>query len=329
MLKLDNEIITEVEKYFDKKVYNTFEILKDDTYKLIHIETRDFLENLTFEEKGIVRLEILISEYKTNEEVIEKFFRFLERKFGANARDIFLETNNETKVDISKNCNEEKVKTIKKFILSKYSKMYKNFRKTYGKKVIEQTDIHICPYCNRSYIGVIESEEGSRSITPDLDHFYPKSRYPFLSVTFSNLIPSCLFCNERAKNDIDFYKTSIYPPSKIFNDIEFDYDIYLNKIFIKNYDKLISKKEYETHLDTFLIQETYASHTEVLRNIVTKYRKYRKSKMEDIAKHTVGLSKFDIEKVVFFEYEFMNKKKELLYKLKKDLYDKIVKTKSI
>ena len=79
------------------------------------------------------------------------------------------------------------------------------------------------------------------------------------------------------------------------------------------------------HLDTFLIQELYAGHTEILKNIIDKNRKYRKSKIEDIVKHTVGLSSFDVKKIVFYEYEFMNKKKELLYKLKKDLYKNIVK----
>ena len=78
-------------------------------------------------------------------------------------------------------------------------------------------------------------EKGKRAITPDLDHFYPKSKYPFLAVTLSNLIPSCLFCNQRAKNATDFYKTSIYPPNKIFDDIKFDFDPYSGKIFIENY----------------------------------------------------------------------------------------------
>ena len=101
--------------------------------------------------------------------------------------------------------------------------------------------------------------------------------------------------------------------------------MYLNKIYIKNYKQLITTPGYKTILDTFLIQETYATHTEILKTIVSKTVKYRKSKIEDIAKHTVGLSISDIKKIVFYEYEFMNKKKELLYKMKKDFYETIVK----
>ena len=325
MINIKKEYQIELLQYFNKKNYSTNEILKESDYSTIHLETKDFLENLSFEKNGFLSNDILCSDYEKNSELLEIFFKSLTAKFGQNSRDTFIETNEKTVCDISKNCNDEKVKTIKKCILKKYSNMYKNFRTTHGKRVIEETDINICPYCYRSYINVIEAEKGSKVITPDLDHFYPKSRYPFLAVTLSNLVPSCLFCNQRAKNDEDFYKASIYPPQKIFDEIEFDYDVYLNKIYIKNYKYLISKPKYKMHLDTFLIQELYSGHTEILKNIIDKNRKYRKSKIEDITKHTVGLSSFDVKKIVFYEYEFMNKKRELLYKLKKDLYKDIVK----
>lgn len=325
MINIKKEYQIELLQYFYEKKYSTNEILKKNEYLTIHQETKEFLENLSFEEKGFLSNNTFLSTYEKNSELIEIFFKSLSAKFGQNSRDVFIKTNKRTVCDISKNSNDEKVKTIKKFILEKYSKMYKSFRTDHGKRVIEETNINICPYCYRSYINVIEAEKGSKVITPDLDHFYPKSRYPFLAVTLSNLVPSCLFCNQRAKNDEDFYKASIYPPQKIFDEIEFDYDVYLNKVYIKNYKYLISKPEYKMHLDTFLIQELYAGHTEILKNIIDKNRKYRKSKIEDIAKHTVGLSSFDVKKIVFYEYEFMNKKRELLYKLKKDLYKNIVK----
>jgi len=326
MLKTDKKYQAELFKYFDKKAYNTYEILKTKSYINLDEKIKSFLSYLPFEENGKINLSTLLSTYTNNSSIIENFFKKLTAYFGVNSRKIFIETTKET--DNKKKFIESKadiqVQIIKKFLLNKYSNMYKNLRNMHGQKLIEESDLHICPYCYRSYIGVVETEDGSKSITPDLDHFYPKSRYPFLAVTLSNLVPSCLFCNQRAKNDADFYKTSIYPPNEIFDEIEFDFDVYLNKIFIKNYDKLTSNIKYKTHLETFLIQETYATHTEILKNIINKNQKYRKSKIDDIAKHTVGLSSFDIKKMVFYEYEFMNKRKELLYKLKKDLYKSIV-----
>lgn len=328
MITIDKKNQDMLTTYFSKNNYGTNEILKNVEYLNICQDVKIFLLNLTFEENGILKKDVLLSEHSNNTQIIEDFFTSLANKFGATSRNIFINTqkiNGSIQCDYTSTNNDEKVKCIKKFILEKYENMYKNLRNTHGKELIKSSDIFICPYCHRSYIGVVEEENGSRAITPDLDHFYPKSKYPFLAVTLSNLVPSCLFCNQRAKNDIDFYKSSIYPPNKIFDDIEFDFDPYTGKIFIDNYYALISKPEYKTHLDTFLIQEIYASHTEILTNIVSKVQKYRQSKIEDIAHYTVGLTVSEIKNLVFYEYEFMNKKKELLYKLKKDLYEKIVK----
>lgn len=324
MLKVDKDYQDKLVKYFANKVYNTSDILDDSKYTHINSIVKSFLISLPFEQNGKIHTNTILSSHDNNNLIIEIFFDKLETAFGKNSRNVFINTSKKPIIDVASTDKEKQVKVIKQFILEKYSRMYSNFRNIHGQKLIEENDSHICPYCYRSYIGVVETEDGSKSITPDLDHFYPKSRYPFLAVTLSNLVPSCLFCNQRAKNDADFYKTSIYPPNEIFNEIEFDFDVYLNKIFIKNYDKLVDNIKYKTHLDTFLIQETYATHTEILKNIINKNQKYRKSKIEDIAKHTVGLSSFDIKKMVFYEYEFMNKKKELLYKLKKDLYNSIV-----
>jgi len=48
---------------------------------------------------------------------------------------------------------------------------------------------------------------------PPLDHFYPRSRYPFLGTSFYNLIPSCHQCNSSvkgAKNPLDENLTHPY-----------------------------------------------------------------------------------------------------------------------
>lgn len=328
MITVDKTYQVELLKYFSKKDYDTKEKLEELDCNSLSIDVRTFLLDLTFENNGLLNRNVLFSENSNNTKIIEDFFEKLINKFGINSRDIFINTQKikgSIQCDYSSLNNDEQVKCIKKFILEKYENMYTNMRNIHGKELIKSSDISICPYCYRSYIGVIEEEDGKRAITPDLDHFYPKSKYPFLAVTLSNLIPSCLFCNQRAKNATDFYKTSIYPPNKIFDDIKFDFDPYSGKIFIENYYNLISKIEYKTHLDTFLIQEVYASHKEILDNLLSKITKYRSSKINDIAKYTAGLTISEIKNIVFYEYEFMNNKKELLYKLKKDLYEKIVK----
>ena len=58
----------------------------------------------------------------------------------------------------------------------------KEFRKTNG-------NVTVCPMCD----GSLES--------PDVDHFYPKSHYPFLSCHRLNLAPICQECNRKKSNE--------------------------------------------------------------------------------------------------------------------------------
>lgn len=57
--------------------------------------------------------------------------------------------------------------------------------------VIEAMDIRTCVYCNMQYALTINHNKGLY----ELDHRYPKSKYPYLCTTFFNLQPSCPACN--------------------------------------------------------------------------------------------------------------------------------------
>ena len=60
---------------------------------------------------------------------------------------------------------------------------------------IKKMNLKVCPYCGRNQINVA-SYEGKRDSKPPIDHFLPKSKYPFLAVSFYNLIPCCTTCND-------------------------------------------------------------------------------------------------------------------------------------
>lgn len=67
-------------------------------------------------------------------------------------------------------------------------------------------NIRVCPYCNADLIYAIDIEvDKSGGHGPAkksaFDHFYPRSRYPFLALSIYNLIPSCYRCNSQYKND--------------------------------------------------------------------------------------------------------------------------------
>lgn len=57
-----------------------------------------------------------------------------------------------------------------------------------------------CVYCNRHYIFTVDAPnlKGKKKqyvTRPLFDHWYPKSKYPLLSMSLFNLIPSCHICN--------------------------------------------------------------------------------------------------------------------------------------
>jgi hypothetical protein len=125
------------------------------------------------------------------------------------------------------NQKKENWKTLYKIIREDiFEREYNNWseRKTYGAYTfVNELDLKTCPYCNRNYIFIVDEKTGK--LRPEIDHFYPKSIYPFLAMSFYNLIPSCPTCNhtKKDKNSLikklknpyginsDYYQFSINP----------------------------------------------------------------------------------------------------------------------
>ena len=73
---------------------------------------------------------------------------------------------------------------------------YATIRKEDMPPYIQKMGIKTCVYCNANYIHSLKDEKGDVGGRYELDHFYPKSQYPFLCVSFFNLQPSCSSCNK-------------------------------------------------------------------------------------------------------------------------------------
>lgn len=68
-----------------------------------------------------------------------------------------------------------------------------------------------CPYCNYNYSHTV-FRDADGVLRPTIDHFYPKSLYPHLSLTLANLVPSCYSCNCALKGDENFFlKKHLHP----------------------------------------------------------------------------------------------------------------------
>lgn len=107
----------------------------------------------------------------------------------------------------------------------------------------EWAKVDVCPYCNSTEIGVGKDNERGIKVRDQIEHFFPKAQYPFLSITLLNMIPGCSVCNEH-KNRVDSYVDRIiYPYRQQFGEkgkffIDFDFSNLANK---KNFQKQMSE----------------------------------------------------------------------------------------
>lgn len=112
-------------------------------------------------------------------------------------------------------------------------------------KILRKMDVTVCPYCNRQFISTIASGK----VRPQMDHFYPKSQYPYLALSLYNMIPSCGVCN-LSKLSLDTVKTPIVYPF----DEEFGYDARFEILINKtgNFVKIMQgvSDEFQIELDT-------------------------------------------------------------------------------
>lgn len=102
---------------------------------------------------------------------------------------------------------------------------YENYRNSERPAIyFNSYNINYCTYCNKDEIQNIEEINNAtgnllRTRLYQLDHFYPRSRYPYLSLSFFNLIPGCANCNATLKGERDFNVTTHFNPfHKSFND---------------------------------------------------------------------------------------------------------------
>ncbi len=95
---------------------------------------------------------------------------------------------------------------------------YHNWRNNgKAKNLFDLQCVDVCPYCNLNYTYV---DDVSSKLVFTYDHFYDKGRFPYLSLSFSNLIPSCQPCNLTYKFISDFTVDShLHPYIDDYNEV--------------------------------------------------------------------------------------------------------------
>lgn len=165
-----------------------------------------------------------------------------------------------------------------------FYKKYENFRNSQGAKIAKALDIGVCPYCNRNYIDIY-SKNKKLYFKGELDHYYPKSKYPHLALSLFNMIPVCKTCNHE-KNDIN-NKQGLYPyrnKGEDYCNFELSWLTENDKYDITYQNEILKEKQYDfTYLmgisDNFKIElkskdiehKEIISYTEELFNLNKKY----------------------------------------------------------
>ncbi|AVM49541.1 hypothetical protein [Capnocytophaga sp. oral taxon 878] len=191
----------------------------------------------------------------------------------------------------------------------------------------KKLDIPTCPYCNRTYTKTVITQKGEKIIRPEFDHWFPKSEYPLLALSFYNLIPSCHICNSNVKGgkktDLK-YHFHPYNPINNFNPIFSyelkDYDSYKIKIgFRGEFDE---KEKFEKSLKLFELENIYQAHEDEVKDLI-KIRQAYSDKYIDMLNDSlegVNLSKEEVYRLAFgVHYEEDKFDRRPLSKLKKDI----------
>ncbi len=152
-------------------------------------------------------------------------------------------------------------------------------------QLVEDLNINVCPYCNRNYIKNL-NKNGKRIC--ELDHFYPKGKYPFLAVSFYNLIPSCKTCNQTFKKE-ELVSVNPYAEIEEFNfglkikNSKFYYD---KGGFCIDYEK--AEKALDKNFTVFHIKDIYDQHKDQILELIQKQITYPDSYIDELFKKYEG-----------------------------------------
>ncbi|NDI77567.1 hypothetical protein DYH56_05930 [Psychrilyobacter piezotolerans] len=165
---------------------------------------------------------------------------------------------------------------------------YDNLKDDYRHDLISEMGIRVCPYCQRNYITNYINEKGDRT-TADLDHFYPKSLYPYLALSLYNFIPSCQICNSRFKGSKDTYDKIINPYKNSFDDkgVKFETsETLIENILGTDIEFNIRFKNHDNVIDTikmFGLDKVYkTSHNAYIRNMLENIEKSPNKYIENL-----------------------------------------------
>ncbi|MET3538229.1 HNH endonuclease [Chryseobacterium limigenitum] len=185
--------------------------------------------------------------------------------------------------------------------------------KTRGIWLAEKINLKSCCYCNAQYGITIK---GKKALF-QFDHFFPKTKYPYLSISLYNLIPSCANCNN-TKNRTDLNLEEYFHP--YFNNLSdlakfhLEYDPDPRKIFTfkelkkQNLKVNFIAKAVDTfdivskHNELYSIEDIYNCHHDIADEILMKSIIYT----QKLIKNHLKIDGLFPDKKTYLRYLFSN-----------------------
>ena len=198
-----------------------------------------------------------------------------------------------------------------------------------------------CVYCNRQYTFNIVRDGGknddNRIARPALDHWFPKSLFPLMSLSYYNLIPSCSVCNSSAKTDeIWMFSTHIHPylTKPDVPQFKFRYKKGINSNWDIDFDGLAGIEK--NTVESLCLQEAYQAHSDLeVADLIELATKNNGTYMKQLYGTILGLYTGGLDKAQAYRLllgtEMMSDayKNRPMSKLKRDIIEQIEKVQKI
>jgi len=205
------------------------------------------------------------------------------------------------------------------------SNAYNTLRSKWGYKIVKLSKTDVCPYCNRNFI--INFNETNTTV--ELDHYFPKTLYPYLALNIYNLVPSCHTCNHKKNNS---NKMHLHP---FFDDInkEIKFSLKLKNINFYysttgfNIEIQTNSEKAQNHKDVFNLESLYNEHKDIILELIQKKYMYDESYLDELTRKYEGIlfkNKEDLMRLISGGYiceDEINKRP--LSKLIKDISEQL------
>lgn len=210
---------------------------------------------------------------------------------------------------------------------------YENVRDMEYANAIKKLGIQTCIYCNAEYMPIVKKYGHTYRCRFEADHFFPKDKYPFLCISFYNLLPSCAFCNRgKSDNDAVFYLYTDDPNDLVPFSFKLDDKSIIEYMCSLDYEKLKidftnsrngDEKLLENHEEKFHISQIYQSFKDEAEEILWKAKTINLSYAANLKKSFNSVFRSLGEKEIRYLYGFYDKEEDIhkrpLTKMKQDI----------